>query len=155
MKVSLWAEIRRLHEVERLSQAAIAWRLHCSHRTVRKALSMASPPTSTRETYESILDPYRARIDVLMDKYPDLSAVRVREEIAQGEEGYRGSVYPVRRYLRRIQWCGALRLSASRVLGPLRPLLPGTDCLRGPRPGIERDRRGGSALCQAQCPGGP
>ena len=39
MKVSLWAEIRRLHEVERLSQAAIARRLHCSHRTVRKALA--------------------------------------------------------------------------------------------------------------------
>ena len=46
MKVSLWAEIRRLHEVERLSQAAIVRRLHCSHRTVRKALAASLPPAS-------------------------------------------------------------------------------------------------------------
>jgi transposase len=103
MKVSLWAEIRRLHEVERLSQAAIARRLHCSHRTVRKALSMVSPPTPTPEPCESVLDPYRAQIDALLGKYPDLSAVRVREEITRGEDGYRGSVYPVRRYLRKIR----------------------------------------------------
>ena len=103
MKVSLWAEIRRLYEVERLSQAAIARRLHCHHRTVRKALSMASPPAPTREPSENILDRYRAQIDALVDKYPDLSAVRVREEIARREDGYRGSVYPVQRYLRKIR----------------------------------------------------
>jgi transposase len=103
MKVSLWAEIRRLHEVEGLSQAAIAQRLHCHHRTVRKALSMDSPPTPTREPSESVLDPYHARIDVLLSKYPDLSAVRVLEEIARGEDGYRGSIYPLRRYLRKIR----------------------------------------------------
>jgi len=79
MKVSLWAEIRRLHEVERLSQAAIARRLHCHHRTVRKALAMTSPPTPTREPCESVLDRWRAQIDALLGKYPDLSAVRIRE----------------------------------------------------------------------------
>jgi transposase len=99
MKVSLWAEIRRLHEVEHLSQAAIARRLHCSHRTVRKALAMASPPTPDPGPRESVLDPYRAQIDALLAKYPDLSAVRVKEEISKGEHGYRGTVYPVRRYL--------------------------------------------------------
>jgi transposase len=99
MKVSLWAEIRRLYEVERLSQAAIARRLHCSHRTVRKALAMASPPTPARGPHESVLDRYRAQIDALVAKYPDLSAVRVTEEISKGENGYRGTVYPVRRYL--------------------------------------------------------
>jgi len=103
MKVSLWAEIRRLHEVERLSQAAIARRLHCHHRTVRKALAMASPPAPTREPHESVLDAYHAQIDTLVAKYPDLSAVRVFEEIARGEDGYRGSVYPVRRYLHKIR----------------------------------------------------
>ena len=99
MKVALWAEIRRLHEVERLSQAAIARRLHCSHRTVRKALSLSSPPAPTRGPSESILDPYWAQIDTLVAKYSDLSAVRVMEEISRGEDGYRGSVYQVRRYL--------------------------------------------------------
>jgi transposase len=103
MNVALWAEIHRLHAVERLSQAAITRRLHCSHRTVRKALSLSLPPASTRGSCEGIIAPYRAQIDALVAKYPDLSAVRITEEISRGEDGYRGSVYPVRRYLRQVR----------------------------------------------------
>ena len=103
MKVSLWAEIRRLHEIEGLTGRAIARRLHCCTKTVSKALAMPSPPAPTPEPRDSILDPYRAQIDALMAKYPDLSAVRVPEEISRGEDGYRGSVYPVRRYLRQVR----------------------------------------------------
>ena len=47
MKVALWAEIRRLAEIEKLSGRAIAQRLHCSRHTVADALSMEQPPTST------------------------------------------------------------------------------------------------------------
>jgi len=50
-----------------------------------------------------ILDRYRPQIDALLAKYPGLSAVRVKEEISRGEEGYRGTVYPVRRYLCRVR----------------------------------------------------
>lgn len=64
---------------------------------------MASPPTLTREPCESVLDRWRAQIDALLGKYPDLSAVRAREEIARGEDGYHGSIYPVRRYLHKIR----------------------------------------------------
>jgi transposase len=103
MKVSLWAEIRRLHEIEGLTGRAIARRLHCCTKTVSKALAMPAPPQFAAGPSESILDPYRARIDALVAKYPDLSAVRVTEEISRGENGYRGSVYPVRRYLHRMR----------------------------------------------------
>lgn len=103
MKVSLWAEIRRLHEIEKLSARAIATRLRCSRRTVRKAMAMPAPSRPTSSSRGSVLDPYRARIDALIARYPELSAVRVLEEIAQGPEGYTGSVYPIRRYLRRIR----------------------------------------------------
>ena len=103
MKVSLWAEIRRLHEVERLSQAAIARRLHCSHRTVRKALAMASPPASKPAPREGILDRFRPRIDALLAKHPRLNAVRVTQEISKGEDPYPGSVYAVRRDLRQVR----------------------------------------------------
>ena len=103
MKVSLWAEIRRLHEVERLSQAAIARRLHCSHRTVRNALAMAAPPAPAAAPREGILDRYRPQIDALVAKYPGLNAVRVTQEISKGEDGYRGTVYPVRRYLHQVR----------------------------------------------------
>jgi transposase len=100
MKVALWAEIRRLHEVEGLSARAIARRLHCCAKTVTKALQMPRPPGPEPGPLESILDPHRPHIDALLTRYPDLSAVRITEEISRGEHGYRGSVYPVRRYLR-------------------------------------------------------
>ena len=65
---------------------------------------MTQPPTEKRQAppRASWLR-YQARIDALVAKYPDLSAVRVLEEIAKGEEGYRGSIGLVRRYLRRIR----------------------------------------------------
>jgi len=53
MKVSLWAEIRRLHEIEKLSARAIASRLPCSRQTVQKALALSGPPQQTPETVEA------------------------------------------------------------------------------------------------------
>jgi transposase len=104
MNVGLWAEIRRLTEVEKLSQRAIARRLRCCTKTVSKALKMESPPTQTpARPRQSILDPYQQRIDALIDKYPELSAVRVLEEISKGDEGYGGGICLVRRYLRQIR----------------------------------------------------
>ena len=106
MKVSLWAEIRRLYEIEKLSQRAIVKRLRCGDKTVRKALQTASPPLLTIAPPSppgGILKPYHPQIDALIAKYPDLSAVRVLEEISRGPEGFRGSVYPVRRYLHKIR----------------------------------------------------
>ena len=95
MKVSLWAEIRRLHEIERFRRRAIARRLHCCTKTVAKAWQCLTAHGEA-EPRRSILDPYRAQIDALLAKYPDLNAVRVMEEISKGEDGYRGTVYPVR-----------------------------------------------------------
>src|SRR3990170_4497670 len=102
MKVSLWAEIRRLHEIERVSGRTIAQRLHCSIRTVAKALAMEQPPTKGAMPRTHILDPYHPQIEALLAKYPELSATRVLEEISKGPKGYRGSVYPVRRHLCKI-----------------------------------------------------
>ena len=90
MRVSQWAEIRRLHEVERLSQRQIAQQLHCCWRTVKKSLAMPQPPDETRRLQRgSLLDPYKAKIDALIVKYPQLSAVRVLEEIRKGADAYR------------------------------------------------------------------
>ena len=49
------------------------------------------------------LDPYKAKIDALMAKYPELSAVRVLEEIRKGPDGYRVRSRVVRQYLRQIR----------------------------------------------------
>ena len=103
MNVALWAEIRRLSEIDKLSGQMIAKRLHCSRHTVAAALQLEQPPSPQAARRTSLLDPYRERIQELLAKYPDLSAVRIREEIARGPEGYTGSTTILRRYLRRIR----------------------------------------------------
>ena len=64
---------------------------------------MDQPPTSQVSRHASILDAHPAKIDALLAKYPELSAVRIREEIARGPDGYTGSVSVVRRYLRKVR----------------------------------------------------
>ena len=103
MKVALWAEIRRLSEIEKLSGHVIARRLHCSRHTVAAALKLEQPPSSQTVRRARVLDPYVDRIKELLAKYPDLSAVRIREEIARGPEGYTGSTHALRRYLRKVR----------------------------------------------------
>ena len=132
MNVALWAEIRRLTEVEKLSQRAIARRLHCCDKTIRKALAMEQPPPRRpAKPRRSILDPYHAQIDALIKKYPELSAVRVLEEISKGDEGYQGSISLVRRYLRQTlclpKISSALPCKELRHLAKLAPCVRMTD----------------------------
>jgi transposase len=103
MNVALWAEIRRLAEIDKLSGRAISRRLRCSRHTVAAALDLDQPPGREVTCRTSLLDAYRAKIDALLAKYPDLSAVRIHEEIARGPDGYTGSASVVRRYLRKVR----------------------------------------------------
>src|SRR5215471_18911608 len=103
MNVALWAEIHRLAEIEKLSARAISRRLHCSWRTVAQALKWEQPPSRRVPSRVSLLDPYKAKIDRLLAKYPELSAVRIHEEMARGPDGYTGSVITVRRYVRSVR----------------------------------------------------
>jgi transposase len=103
MNVALWAEIRRLAEIEKLSGWAISRRLRCSRHTVAAALKLDQPPTRQISCRASLLGPHKAKIGALLAQYPDLSAVRVREEIARGPDGYTGSACTVRRYLRTVR----------------------------------------------------
>src|SRR6202049_2884065 len=103
MKVGLWAEIRRLAEIEKLSARALSRRLHCSWRRCAQTLKWEQPPPSLGPGRVSLLDPYKAKIDALLARYPELSAVRIHEEIARGPDGYTGSVITVRRYVRSIR----------------------------------------------------
>lgn len=104
MRVSQWAEIRRLNEVEGLSQRAIAQRVGCDRKTVKKALALPRPPDeTTRAKRGGILQPHQEKIDALVRLQPELSAVRICEEIRKGPDGYRGSVITVRRYVRKIR----------------------------------------------------
>ena len=103
MNVALWAEIRRLAEIDKLSGRAISRRLHCSRHTVTAALKLDHPSARQVAHRASLLDPYKAKINALVAKYPDLSAVRIHEEVARGPDGYTGSTILIRRYLRTIR----------------------------------------------------
>jgi hypothetical protein len=103
MNVALWAEIRRLSEIDKLSGRVIARRLHGARHTVAEALELAQPPAPQAARRARLLDPYLDQIKDLLAKYPDLSAVRIREEIARGPQGYRGSASVLRRYLRQVR----------------------------------------------------
>ena len=103
MKVSLWAEIRRLVEVEGLTGRQVIRRLHCGRedrpRGARGGVAARPSPEAPRID----LDPFKPAIDAIIAKYPDFSAVRVREKIAKGEAGYHGELTVVRDYLRKIR----------------------------------------------------
>jgi transposase len=103
MNVALWAEIRHLALVEKLSGWAILRRLRSSRHTVAVALKRDQPPGRDVSHRSSVLDPHRTKIDALLGRYPEMSAVRIREEIARDPEGYTGSASAVRRYLRRVR----------------------------------------------------
>src|SRR5215475_13169317 len=79
LTVETWAEIRRLHVVERLSKRAIARRLGVHRNTVTRALASQLPPTYTRPCRLSPLVAFKPKIQALLELYPDLSGVRIRE----------------------------------------------------------------------------
>lgn len=112
MDAATWSEIRRLVLVEGLSRQAAARALHVDPKTARRALGMEvfAPPRRPAPRPKRV-EPYRARIEELLAKYPALSAVRGREELLK--EGFRGEVTIVRDLVREIR--GAKRQAFLRL----------------------------------------
>ena len=86
---ALWAEIRRLHLREHLSQREIARQLAIAPRTVRKALQLERFESAKRKPRPSVLDPYKESLRAMLARTPDLSAVRLCAEARS--LGYGGS----------------------------------------------------------------
>lgn len=107
MKASLWAEIRRLHEIEKRTGREIAEQLRCSRYLVNRALSMNEPPLRKFPIARNkLIDPHKPRIAKILDRYPALSAVRILEKISTddgGVPGYRGGITQLRSYLRSVR----------------------------------------------------
>jgi transposase len=83
LDVEQWAEIRRMANVERLSQREIHRRTGIHRDTIRRALTSPEPPNyGPRPKRPSKLDPFIGEIERLLDEEPTLSGVRVLEEIA-------------------------------------------------------------------------
>jgi hypothetical protein len=99
--VEQWAEIRRMHFVERLSIKEIHRRTRHDRKTIRRALRSAEPPRYRRPPRRSKLDPFRDEIDRLLRSDPRLPGKRIRELIA--ELGYEGSKTILDDYLRELR----------------------------------------------------
>ncbi len=101
LTVEEWAGIRRLHFVEKLSKRAIARRLGVHRATVTRALSSQLLPTYTTGARPTQLEPFRPRIQTLLDAYPELSGVRIREILHA--EGYQGGQTILNDHLRDVR----------------------------------------------------
>jgi len=104
MNSELWAAIRRMFEVDRLSKSAIARRLQIHRWTVRRALSsQAGPPANgtRRPLLASKLDAFKAYLAERLKDYPELSADKLLQEIRG--RGYVGGHSILREYLQTLR----------------------------------------------------
>lgn len=77
-----WAEIRRLHRSEKLSQAAIARRLRLSRNTVAKALKSDSPPRYERvPVTASAWAQIEPAVRTVLSAYPTMPASVIAERV--------------------------------------------------------------------------
>lgn len=100
MDSELWANIRRLFEVEKLSRSAIARRLNVHRRTVRRALySPNGPPTDKprRPPVPDKLEPFKTYLQERIKEYPELSGAKLFLEIKR--QGYTGGLTILREFL--------------------------------------------------------
>jgi transposase len=86
--VEWWAEIRRMHRVERLSIREIHRRTGLHRKTIRRALASDRPPVYRREPAGSQLDPFKGWIEEQLRVDPRIPSTRLRE-LAR-ELGYEG-----------------------------------------------------------------
>jgi transposase len=86
--VEQWAEIRRMHRVDRLSIREISKRTGLHRKTIRRALTTESPPKYERAPTVSKLDPFKDWICEQLRADPTIQAQRLREMAAElGFEG--------------------------------------------------------------------
>ncbi|MDQ3093170.1 MAG: IS21 family transposase [Actinomycetota bacterium] len=86
--VEQWAELRRMHRVERLSIREIHRRTGLHRETIRRALGSDKPPSYRRAARASKLDPFKGELERLLREDPRIPNTRLRELIE--ELGYEG-----------------------------------------------------------------
>lgn len=86
--VEQWAEVRRMHRVERLSIREISRRTGLHRRTIRRALASEEPPRYVRAPAPSKLDPFKDWVCEQLRADPRIPSQRLREMAV--EVGYEG-----------------------------------------------------------------
>jgi transposase len=99
--VEQWAEIRRMHRVERLSIREISRRTGLHRETIRRALAAPVPPKYSRKAAGSKLDPFKDWICEQLRAEPSIQSQRLREMAA--DLGYRGGKTIFADYVREVR----------------------------------------------------
>lgn len=99
--VEQWAEVRRLHRVERRSIREIHRRTGLHRDTIRRALADDDPPRYRRPSAASKLDPLKPWIDEQLRSDPRIPSKRLRE-LAE-ELGYAGGKTIFDDYVREVR----------------------------------------------------
>ncbi len=100
----LRSRIRRLFFAEHWKLGTIAAELGVHRDTVELAIEPRKFVNVTYRASASLLDPYKAFVQATLVQYPRLRATRLLEMLRQ--RGYTGSVWPLRRWVRRVRPVG-------------------------------------------------
>ena len=95
------ARIRRLFFAEHWKIGTIAAELGLHHETVELAIEPRRFVNRNKVSSISLLEPYREIITTTLEQYPRLRATRLFDMIR--DRGYSGSIYAVRRYVRKVR----------------------------------------------------
>jgi len=101
VSVERWAEVRRMRFVEGLAIREIRRRTGLHRETIRRALSSPSPPSYSRLTRGSKLDPFKDRVHELLREDPEIESQRIREILI--EWGFDGGKTIVDDYVREVR----------------------------------------------------
>jgi transposase len=99
--VEQWAEIRRMHRVERLSIREISRRTGLHRKTIRRALAAGTPPKYVRSSAGSKLDPFKEWVCEQLRADPGIQSLRLREMAT--ELGYGGGKTIFDDYVREVR----------------------------------------------------
>jgi transposase len=99
--VEEWAEIGRMHRVERLSIREISRRTGLHRETIRRALAAETPPKYSRPRAASKLDPFKDWVCEQLREDPRVQSLRLREMAT--EMGYEGGKTIFDDYVREVR----------------------------------------------------
>lgn len=99
--VEQWAELRRLHFIERVPIRELARRKGLQRATVRRAIRSADPPQYSRPIRPSKVDPFKPEIARLLRDEPRLPVVRLRELLQP--LGYAGGESILKEHVREVR----------------------------------------------------
>ncbi len=97
----LRSRIRRMFFAEHWKMGTIAAELGVHRDTVELAIEPKRFTNIAHRPSATILDPYKSFVQMTLEQYPRLRCTRILEMIAQ--RGYTGSIFPLRRFVRRVR----------------------------------------------------